>query len=42
MMELENLVLAYNLQFLQKDGPGGEKQNRRPARNWMMSEKKDR
>ena len=25
MMELENLVLAYNLQFFAKDGPGGEK-----------------
>ena len=24
-MELENLVLAYNLQFFAKDGPGGEK-----------------
>mgnify|MGYP000946149247 CR=1 FL=1 len=41
MMELENLVLAYNLQFFAKDGPGGEKTE--PAtRNWMMSEKKDR
>lgn len=25
MMELENLVLTYNLQFFAKDGPGGEK-----------------
>ena len=25
MMDLENLVLAYNLQFFAKDGPGGEK-----------------
>ena len=25
MMEFENLVLAYNLQFFAKDGPGGEK-----------------
>ena len=25
MMELENLVLAYNLQFFAKDSPGGEK-----------------
>lgn len=25
MMELENLVLAYNLQFFAKDGPSGEK-----------------
>ena len=40
MMELENLVLTYNLQFFAKDGPGGEKTE--PARNWMMSEKKDR
>ena len=27
MMELENLVLAYNLQFFAKEGKSGEKQD---------------
>ena len=32
MMELENLVLAYNLQFFAKDGPGGEKTEPAPSK----------
>ena len=39
MMELENLVLTYNLQFFAKDGPGGEKTE--PATAKKLREARD-